>query len=240
MIEEADAVSVITVYRQVGSRGRYIAENVARTLDCHFTDYQNVERILLQYGYSQVREVYETTPDFWDRFTKKGPERDTINALLQSVSRAEAHHGNVVMLGRGCFAALQELSDVLNVRVTAPLGLRIERVMQDQQMTKDQATAFVAEKDKLVQEFVKSSYGVSPDDWGMFDLVIDTGKVDADAAVRWLVEAVRGLPQSGDPRPPADSLKVDPVIASAVSREFERMARLRTERKAAREEGRNE
>jgi cytidylate kinase len=231
-------VSVITVYRQVGSRGRYIAENVARTLDCHFTDYQNVERILLQYGYSQVREVYETAPDFWDRFTRKGPERDTINALLRSVTRAEAHHGNVVMLGRGCFAALQGLSDVFNVRLKAPLDLRIERVMQDQQMTRDEATAFVTEKDKLVHEFVKSSYGASPDDCGMFDVVIDTAKVDPDAVVLWLAEAARALPRPGDPRPSAASLDVDPVIATAVSHEFERMVRLRAERKAPRAEGR--
>jgi len=232
-------VSVITVYRQVGSRGRYIAENVARTLDCHFTDYQNVERILLQYGYSQVREFYETPPDFWERFTKKGPEREKINALLRSVSRAEAQHGNVVMLGRGCFAALQGLSDVLNVRLTAPLGLRIKRVMQDQHMSEDQAAAFVAEKDRLVHDFVKSSYGVTPDDCCMFDLIIDTGKVDPDAAVRWLVEAVRGLPRDGDPRPSASSLKVDPVIAESVAREFERMVRLREKRRAAQEEKRS-
>lgn len=220
-------MAVITIFRQVGSRGRYVAENLAKTLDYDFSDYVNVERILLQYGYSQVRDVYETVPDFWHRFTKKGPERDKINALLRSVTLAEAHHGNVVMLGRGCFAALQGLSDVLNVRLKAPVAVRIERAMEEQGMTKSEATAFVEEKDRLVAEFVKTSYGVSPDDPAVFDLVIDTSKIDPDAAVQWLAQAAGALKCDSEAAQCAAKLKVDSVIADAVRHEFERVRHLR-------------
>ena len=152
-------MAVITMFRQAGCKGRYIAEEVARALSYDFADYRTAERLLLQFGLTQVPEVYQSTPDFWDHFTRKGPERDHVNAMLRSVTLAQAQHGNVVLLGRGCFAPLQGLSDVLNVRVKAPLPLRIERVMQDYEMTRDEAIAFVREKDDLVAAFAPTSYG---------------------------------------------------------------------------------
>jgi cytidylate kinase len=216
-------VCVITVFRQAGCGGRYIAENVARVLGYHLADYATAERQLLQSGYAQTPQVYASVPDFWDRFTRRGAERDEINSMLRLVTLATAHHGNVVMLGRGCFAPLQGLSDVLNVRLKAPLGLRVERVMGEHQMTNDEATAFVAERDALVADFAMTSYGLSPDDLTLFDVAIDTGKVRLDTAVHWLVEAASTLAGNGDEGSTAAALEVDPVLAQAVADEFERV-----------------
>jgi len=220
-------MAVITVFRQAGCKGRYIAENLAEVLGYHFADYATAERLMLQCGYAHTAEVYQSTPDFWDRFTSKGPERDEINRGLQSVTLAIASHGNVVMLGRGCYAPLQGLSDVLNVRLKAPLSLRIEQVGQDRLLTPDEATAFVEEKDMLVADFVRTSFGLSPDDLSLFDLVIDTGKVHPDSVVRFVAEVVRAQAADGEGEgPTAAALEVDAVIASAVSDEFERLASL--------------
>jgi cytidylate kinase len=224
-------VAVITIFRQAGCEGRYIAEHVARALNYHFADYATAERLMLQCGYDLTPKVYESTPDFWDRFTRRGMERDRINSMLRSVTLATAHHGNVVLLGRGCFAPLQGLCDVLNVRLKAPLPLRIERIMQKHEMTKEQAAEFVAERDTLVADFARTSYGLSPDDLSLFDLVIDTGKVDRDSAVRWLVEAAGSLAcRAGDPT--AAALEVDQVLQRAVANEFGRRERLRAEKRA--------
>ncbi len=114
---------------------------------------------------------------------------------------------------------MQGLCDVLNVRVKAPLPLRIERIMRRKHMTEEQATEFVAERDTLVADFARTSYGLSPDDPGMFDLVIDTGKVDRDMAAGWLVEAAKAMAcRAGDPT--AAALKVDQVAQRAVAKEF--------------------
>jgi cytidylate kinase len=222
-------VAVVTVFREAGSKGRYIAEELARALGYHFSDYWIAERLLLMHGFSETPGVYQTVPDFWDRFTKKGPEREAIVSLLGTITVAQAQHGDVVMLGRGCFALLAGLSDVINVRIKAPLEVRIAQVMIDQQMTEEEATAFVAEKDALVAAFPRNSYGVSPDDPASFDVVIDTGKVDPDEAVRFLAAVVRSLPSSAGGAGTTAALEVDPVMASAVADEFERLERLRVE-----------
>jgi cytidylate kinase len=222
-------VAVITMFRQAGCKGRYIAEEVARTLGYDFADYRTAERLLLQFGFSEVPKVYQSTPDFWDHFTRKGPERDQVNAMLRSVTMAQAQLGNVVLLGRGCFAPLQGLFDVLNVRVKAPLPLRIERVVEDYEMTRDEATAFVREKDELVAAFAPTSYGLSPDAPDVFDVIIDTGKIDPDVAVRFLVDAARSMPGNPEQGAGAAKLQVDRAIADAVAGEFGRLEKLRGE-----------
>jgi cytidylate kinase len=217
------------VFRQAGCKGRYIAESLAGALGYHFADYDTAERLMLQCGYARTSEVYQSVPDFWDRFTRRGLERDEINIALRSVTLAIARHGNVVMLGRGCYAPLQGFSDVINVRLKAPLALRIDRVMQDHQLTPKEAEAFVEEKDMLVADFARSSYGLSLDDLSLFDIVIDTGRANPDSVVGFLVEVVSAqAADGGEERPSAAALEVDPVIASAVSDEFERVARLGT------------
>lgn len=84
-----DAVAVITVFRQAGCKGRYIAEKLAEALGCHFADYAIAERLMLQCGYARTPEVYQSAPDFWDRFTRRGLERDEINIMLRSVRASE-------------------------------------------------------------------------------------------------------------------------------------------------------
>ena len=101
--------------------------------------------------------------------------------------------------------------------------------MHDKQMTEEEAVAFVREKDDLVADFARTSYGISPDEPGVFDVVIDTGKVDPGAAVRFLVEVAGALSGRARGGPRAADLQVGPVIADAVSNEFERLERLRAE-----------
>jgi len=215
-------VAVITVFRQAGCGGRYIAENLAHALGYHFSDYLTAERILLDYGLVRFEEVCESVPDFWEHFTQRGQERDEINFMMRSLVLAEAKHGNVVMLGRGFFAPLQGLADVLNVRLMAPLPFRINRVMHDLQMTNDEAAQFVKEKDVLVADFAKTVYGVSPDDVNLFDLAIDTSKVHPESALRWLIEAGGALGGKGGGEGTTAAIQVDRVLARAVSEMYSR------------------
>ena len=213
-------MSVITVFRRAGCAGRYIAEGLSQSLGYHLSDYQTAGSVLREYGLVKFPEIYGSSADFWDLFTGRGSERGEINSMLRLVTLAQARHGNVVMLGRGCFAPLQGLSDVLNVHVKAPLPLRTERVMDAHQMTSDEAAAFIEEKDALVDGFARTSHGLSPDDATLFDLVIDTGKVEPDVAIRWLVEAVGALEGGSEDGATTSTLSVDSVLARVVSREL--------------------
>jgi len=139
--------------------------------------------------------------------------------MLNKVIQAVAQHGNVVLLGRGSFAVLNNFRDVLNVRIQAPLPIRVRRVMAEQNITDlEKAETLVKESDRVRSTFLQSWYGVRWDTAGMFDLVVDTSKVPCDLAVRWILEVheVMGEIQA-EGQPAMDTLQVDSLLAKAVA-----------------------
>lgn len=216
-------MAAVTVFRKAGCEGRYVSENVAKALGYHLSDYKTVENILVGYGVVEFKQVYGSVPDFWDRFTGRGDERDALGRMLRAVTLAEAKHGDVVLLGRACFAPLRGLGDVINVRLQAALSVRVSRIMKRHQLSYEEAAEFVKEKDRLVDGFV-NFYGVSADDANAFDVVIDTGKVAPDRTVQFLVETVRRL-QTTDAERTAAGIEVDRVLAEAVATELQRGTR---------------
>jgi cytidylate kinase len=210
---------VITVSREFGSGGSHIAEEAARALGYHFVDKNTIEEIVRQYGLAYFDEDYVALPGFWDQFTARGERRSYMMDILRRVTLAIAHHGNVVMLGRGCYGALAGFADVLDVRIQAPLPVRIKWAIENEDFADaESAEAFVKETEAVRASFVKDCYGLPMDDAGLFDLVIDTEKVPAEMATRWLVEVASALADrgSGAGRTTA-SIQVDPVIARVAS-----------------------
>jgi cytidylate kinase len=216
-------MSVITISMKVGSEGSHIAEKVAQTLGYHFADKTTIGKVLNQYGLVEFDKEYDSAPGFWAHFDAQREERRKLMVdMLNRVILALAHHGDMVILGRGGFAVLGGFADVLNVRVQAPLPIRIKRVMEQENITEpERAEAFVTENDRVRIAFVESWYGVQWDTASPFDLVIDTGKVPPELATTWLVEANRVAKErkGGDERT-TGTIQVDPILASAVSDEF--------------------
>jgi cytidylate kinase len=186
---------VITVSREIGSEGTQIAERAAQALGYHFVDKTTMEKILREYGLAaDFQEEYDSLPSFWSRFTERGELRAIMMDIFPKVTLALAHHGNVLMLGRGCYGTLAGFADVLNVRVQAPMPIRIKRTMVRHDFADlETAEAYVKETDEVRTSFVKACYDLQLDDASLFDLVIDTGKVPVDMAAKWLVEAAGAL-----------------------------------------------
>jgi cytidylate kinase len=212
-------MSAITISREFGSEGDYIAERVAQTLGYHLVDKEFIGAVLSQYGVVEFGREYETLPSFWERLsTQRDQRRDVMVDMLNQVVRAVAQHGNVVILGRSGFAILAGLADVLHVRLQAPLSLRIERVMAQQKIAREQAEAVVKEKDRVRAAFVEGFYGVPWEAVHAFDLVINTDKISPDLAMTWVVAAAKAFvtgPETA--KLTTRSIKVDPILAAAVS-----------------------
>ncbi len=209
-------MSVITISREFGSDGSYIAEKVAQALGYHFADKKTLEDVLVQYGFAEFEREYDVAHGFWTRFDARTME---MIKMLNQIIQAVAHHGNVVILGRGSFAILSDYADVLNVRIQAPLPIRQARVMTQQQILEpEQAEALLKEADRVRTSFIESYYGVHWDVASAFNVVIDTGKIAPDLAVTWLVDAAKAMParKAGEARTTSE-LAVDPILAAAVS-----------------------
>lgn len=215
-------MAVITVSRDSGSGGEYIAEKAAEALGYHFADRTAAVAVMEEYGISGYEKEYESRSEFRLDFVRSGQERPELKQmvdLLPKVSLALGHHGNVVILGRGSFAVLGGYADVLNVRVQAPFGVRVKWFMEQQDLTLGQAQELVRERDEVRAAFVRSWYGVRMDSTRSFDLVVDTDKVPLDSAVGWLVEMARILEaKKGPDARTTSSISVDPALTAIVNK----------------------
>ena len=154
------------------------------------------------------------------------PDKGNMISMLNRVLLAMASFGNVVIMGRGSFAVLGDFTDVLNVRLQAPLTARVRRIMNERNIREiDTAEALVRESDKVRASFIQSWYGVRWDDAAAFDLVIDTIKVPPDMAVKWIVEAHQGLKDLHISfKPTTKVIQVDRVLAGAVADALNQLA----------------
>ncbi len=213
-------MTVITISREYGSGGAMIGARVAQELGYRYVDKKVMERVLQQYGFVQFDEVYRSTPGFWSRLD------DTtvlMISMLNQVIQAMAQHGDMVLVGRGGFTVLQEYADVLNVRIQAPFDLRVRRVMAREDIASVQAGEdLVKANDKARTAFLRTYYGIEPNDASRFDLVLDTGVIAADLAVSWIAAAARALGQRETKIGMTGTIDVDPILAMTVAEVFRR------------------
>jgi len=212
-------MTVITISREMGSQGDSIAKQIAQSLDYHLVDKEFIGQVLSQYGLVEFDKEYEALPGFWDQFNaQREKRRDIIVEMLDHVIKAVAQHGNVVILGRSGFAVLGDFADVLNVRIWAPLPVRIKRLMGQQHITASQAEDLIQKNDQVRHNFIKTFYGVQWQDISRFDLIINTSKVSSYSAVLWLMEAAGLLnAEAVKGRPDTASIQVDPILSAAIT-----------------------
>lgn len=208
-------MAVITISRESGSGGGRIAQLVAASLGYHLVDDRIMRLLLEQYGMVDFEEVYNAAPGLQARFVER---RQEVTEMLNRILMAVAHHGNAVILGRGGFAALREVADVLNVRVQAPLPVRARRMLEDGTARDIGAAEEMAkEGDKRRATFVKLSYGLQWDSTGGFDLVVDTAKLSVETSSALIARAALALRSEGAGARLASEMEVESVMADAIS-----------------------
>lgn len=210
-------MTVITISREYGSFGDVLAERVARTLGCHLVDKAFVSAVLRQYGVAEFDLEYEKQPGFWDGFdVEKSDRRELMVRMLNLVVRTVARHGNVVILGRSGYAILSGLSDVLHVRLQAPLDDRIAAISAGRGISLDEASALVKEKDKIRTSFIESFYRVPWASSNSFDVAINTALIPLDTATAWVIEAAKLRSSTKGNGPTTKTIEIDPVMMQTV------------------------
>jgi len=216
-------MTVISISGELGSEEGRIAEHVAQALGFHFADRRVIGEILRQYGFVQFGQYYDIPRGFWSHLSQEEDQRSRMVDMLNRAILALAHHGHVVIDARSSFAVLSGLSDVLSVRIEAPIGIRTKRVMEQLKLAEpEQAEAVVKESDEARTGFLQWYYGTRWDRAEAFDVVIDTGKIASEMATTWLVEAARALAaRKGGDASTTESIQVDPILASTVSEQLQ-------------------
>lgn len=214
-------MAVITISRELGSEGKAIGQRVADELNYRLVDRSTMEGVFRQYGLTKFDDLTTSVPNLWDIINA---DNLLIVAMLNEIVEALATIGNVVILGRGGFAVLNEYEDVLTVRVQAPLPVRAQRIMDRRKLaTLHEAEEIIKQDDMTRGKFVQMFYAKRWDQETHFDLVVDTGTLSSDMAVNWIIEAARSLEEKGFAKDAitTSKIEVDSVLMDAVTEAME-------------------
>ena len=210
---------IITISREIGSGGEEIARRVCDLLKYRYFDKQLMIETAADVGLAKDQVVdysedrYEVQ-HFLARLLRPGPRAiktvsvrqadasgnvilsaETIDEaryveLVKSAIQAAYTSGDMVIVGRGGQALLQDKPDVLHVRVVAPLGTRIARLQKQGNLSVEQAQQVIARQDRATAEYLGRFFGIRWDDSTLYHLVLNTGKLGIEGAVQLIVDAV--------------------------------------------------
>lgn len=208
----------VTISRQVGSGGDEIASKVCEALGYRYFDKRLMAQVAAELGIAE-HELVDYSEDEYELksfidalFGRSRPvttvtarRRDTGGAvtastevldeercigLIRAAVNAAHKRSNIVIVGRGGQAILQDAEDVLHVRITAPTDDRVKR-LQEEGTDEKKARRTLAERDKAAAQYLESFYGIQWDDPNLYCLTINTGKINLDLATDLIVEAVK-------------------------------------------------
>lgn len=215
-------MAVITISRQYGSGGEEIAKRVCDLLGYRYFDKSMMAQVATDvdlsaeesvdfsessykvrgfldqlFGRSRVvaqLEILEkdemTAEERW--VVEKLNEERCIN-LVQKTIRAAYKQGNLVIIGRGGQAILKDAHGVLHVRIEAPLGSRVMRIQEEENLSLGAARARVDERDQAAAAYLKRFYEINWHNSLLYHLVINTGRWDLEAAAHIVAHAVTEL-----------------------------------------------
>jgi cytidylate kinase len=209
---------VITISRQYGSRGREIAHLLCDRLGYRYFDKDLMAQLGAEMGLPPDQlvdrpEDKHQAQSLVDRLFSRminpfgDPAQMAFPAVLearqqisvetfQRLIRAAYERGQVVVMGRGGQAVLQDAPDVLHVRVVAPIEMRIQRVQEVAGVTAGEARRRLDERDAASADYVQRFYGVDPTDPTLYDLTINMRKATPEAAAALIVKVLECLPVS--------------------------------------------
>jgi cytidylate kinase len=175
-------MAVITLSREMGSRGDDIARLVAERLGLRLVDRELINRAARE---ADAPEVALAEIDELGLLGVK-PSVAALRIYQEKVA-AVIHElaagGDVLLVGRGGQVILAERPDVLHVRIIAQYALRLALVQADCRVSAEVAAARIDASDAARTGFLKRHFGVRGDEARLYDLVINTARLDVAAAV---------------------------------------------------------
>lgn len=181
---------VITLSRELGSRGDDVAMAVAGQLGLRLVGRELINRAAREAG---VPEVALAEIDELGLLGVK-PDRTALRLYRETVERVileQAAQGDVLLVGRGSQVVLAGRPGVLHVRIIAPLDARVRCVQERCHIPTEAAAARVAASDRARAAFLRRHYGVRWDDPRLYDLVINMAYLSVEDATALVCLAAR-------------------------------------------------
>lgn len=183
-------MSIITISRGSYSRGKEIAEQVAKKLNytcigrealLEASEIFNIPEIKLS------RAIHDA-PSILERFTY-GKEK--YISYIQAALLNKVKKDNIVYHGLAGHFFLKGISHVLKVRIISDFEDRVANEMMQKNISKEEAYRLVKKDDEERVKWSYSLYGIDTRDSSLYDLVIHIKTITIEDAVDIICDTVR-------------------------------------------------
>jgi cytidylate kinase len=180
-------MTVVTISRQLGSLGCEVARAIAERLQFRVVYREIINEAARRAG---MPDLALHTIDELGLLGMKPTlqEQHAYHRALVQVMNELADEGRYVIVGRAGQAILHGRAGALHVRVISPMNLRIERLMQEHSISVEAAKAQIEASDRSRRAFLKRFYASDWDSPELYDLVINTEKIDPETAAGVICE----------------------------------------------------
>lgn len=167
-------MAVITISRQVAAHGDEVAAELAKRLGYRFITRKEIEQRIVELGFSAAKmsKFDERKPGFFASLTK---ERDEYLNYTQYAILEAAAQKNVIIIGRGAFAVLQNIPNNISVRLIADEKTRMNRLKKEFDWDDKKALQRIQESDTNRAGFHNSFYNINIEDPALYHAVVNTG-----------------------------------------------------------------
>jgi len=183
-------MTIITISRGSASGGRLLAEGIANKLGFHIVSREEIVGIAARFGVPETKldKAFLDPPKYSEEFKQ---DRRRYLIFIQNALCEWAQKDNIIYHGNAGHLLLRGISHMLRIRLIAPIAFRVQRIVEETNMTTEQATTYIEKIDAQRRAWNLLLYGV---DWlnpALYDLTINLENMTLEAAVEIVVAAVR-------------------------------------------------
>jgi cytidylate kinase len=190
-------MTVITLSRELGSRGDYVAVGVAERLGLRLVGREIINRAAADAG---AGEVALAELDELGLLGVK-PSAESLKRYREKVVeiiQAQAAQGKALLVGRGGQVVLGGRRDVLHVRVTAPVEVRCAAVEARCGVSAEVAAARIAASDSARAGYHRRHFNSAWDDESLYDVILNMSRLTVPMAVDIVCAAADALMLNAD------------------------------------------
>jgi cytidylate kinase len=174
----------------LGTDGEKIARKAASDLKYAFYGEQELLKAAEELEVlADVKKLDEKAPSLLERLFSERPKVHLDR--LQSVIYDVAKKGDAVFFGRGSQLLLNSFSCAFHVLVIGSHERRIERVVKEMSLSREDAEKMISRSDQEKREFIQFAFGKDWLNLHLYDLILNTDKLSLDSAARAIIDSAQ-------------------------------------------------
>lgn len=183
-------MAIITISRGSATGGLLLAEGLSKTLNYKLVRREDILQGTAKFGIAaaKLEKFLFGPPTFSDDF--KHDIRNYI-AFFQAALCEYIQEDDVIYLGNVGHLLLRDIACVLRIRLIAPPEFRIKKLIEREQMTAEQASAYIDKIDAQRRAWTLFLYGVDWLDPALYDLTLNLESMNIDTAVEIAATAAK-------------------------------------------------